>query len=183
MTKSLPFLALLALAACARVEPVDENALDALQPPTLNADAVAVNDVGDAAALPTMVWQADADAKRAAFGLTPDDPAFALRCDTDTRELELTRYAAGSTGAAGTMSLIGNGANLSVPVIAEETGGRAVLRTQVGDATLLGNIKAVFAGDQQIALATTGAPPLTLTATDEVRAIVDACQPDAAAVS
>lgn len=180
MTKFLSICAIFALAACARVEPVDANALDVQDLTAVDTDQAINNGEGDSAELPVMSWQVDADARRATFGLSPEDPAFALRCDAEKRELELTRFAAGAQGTAGTMSLIGNGANLSVPVLAEEIEGRSVLRTQIGDATLLGNIKSVFAGDQQIGLATTGASPLTLEATDEVRAIVNACQPEVA---
>lgn len=179
MTKFLSVCAFFALAACARVEPVDENALDVQDLTAVDTDQAINNGEGDSAELPVMSWQVDADARRATFGLTPEDPAFALRCDLETREVELTRFAAGAQGAAGTMSLIGNGANLSVPVLTEEVDGRAVLRTQIGDATLLGNLKSVFAGNQEIGLATTGAPSLMLAATDEVRAIVNACQPEA----
>lgn len=178
MTKKLPYLALFALAACARVEPVDENALDVQDVTTLNVENAADNTAAEDA-LPAMSWQVDATAQRAAFGLTADDPAFALRCDSDARELELTRYAAAADGAAGTMSLIGNGANLSVPVLGQDAVGKPVLRTQIGDATLLANIKAVFGGEQPVSVATTGAPPLTIGTADEVRAIIDSCQPTA----
>lgn len=185
MTKTLLLAAAtLALAACARTEPIPEDALDDVARP----DPVAVEDSNSDAApqlTPGMRWEIDEAANAALYGADRASPALSIACDEDgDKALILTRFFPTVPSGAGTMTLTGNGAIASVPVSAEANegrpGGRLSATLDVGD--LAGNVASVFRGLGPVNVTVTGAEPVVLEGGAEVGMILDSCLGPASAV-
>ncbi|MBW0144251.1 hypothetical protein [Sphingomicrobium clamense] len=168
--------AALALVACARTEPIPDDALDNVEPP-----APVALDEDDAATAPQLTpgmrWEIDEAANAALYGADRASPALSIRCDEDERALVLTRYFPTVPSGAGTMTLTGGGAIASVPVSAEQNegrpGGRLTATLDMGD--LANSVGTVFRSGEVINVSVTGAEPVVLMGGSEVSMILDAC--------
>lgn len=177
MTKLLLAAATLALAGCARTEPIPEDALDDVAAPA----PVAIDEEGEAPALqptPGMRWETDASANAALYGSDRGSPALSVACrEDDGKALVLTRFFPTVPAGAGTMTLTGNGAIASVPVSAEANqgrpGGRLSATLDLGD--LANNVAAVLRGPDPVNVSVTGAEPLVLVGGSEVEGVLEAC--------
>ena len=170
----------LGLAACARTEPIPEDALDDVAPP----DPVAVEqDAADAAPelTPGMRWEIDEAANAALYGGDRASPALSVRCDEDDdNSLVLARFFPTVPSGAGTMTLSGNGAVASVPVSAEANEGRpgGRLTATLDAGTLSASVANVLRGAGAINVTVTGADPIILMGGPEVESILSACLGD-----
>lgn len=176
--KLLITAAALSLVACARTEPIPEDALDNVEPPA----PVALDEDGEAAApalTPGMRWEIDEPANAALFGSDRASPALSVQCEQDdgSNALVLARYFPTVPAGAGTMTLTGGGAIASVPVSSEANegrpGGRLTATLDIGD--LAQSVGTVFRSGAVINVSVTGAEPIVLMAGDEVGMILNAC--------
>lgn len=174
--KLLISAAALTLVACARTEPIPDDALDNVEPP---APIVFDDDEASSAPqlTPGMRWERDEAANAALYGGDRASPALSIRCDEDDGALELTRYFPTVPSGAGTMTLTGGGAIASVPVSAEQNdgrpGGRLTATLDMGD--LAASVGEVFRSGAVINVSVTGAEPVVLMGGPEVAMILDAC--------
>lgn len=170
--------ALFGLAACARTEPIPEDALDNVAPP----EPIALDAPGEGAApalTPGMRWEMDQAANAALFGADRGSPALSLQCtgSGSSTSLVLARFFPTVPSGAGTMTLTGGGEIASVPVSAEANdgrpGGRLTATLDIGDLAM--SVAKVFRSDVPVNVSVTGAEPLVLMSGREVAAILDAC--------
>ncbi|WP_265569871.1 hypothetical protein [Sphingomicrobium nitratireducens] len=175
--KSLPLIAALLLAGCARTEPITDNVVE-------KADVPAALPAEDAEreALPLtpgMRWEIDEPANAALYGADRASAQLMLRCDEDGGEkaLVVSRFLPTVPSGAGTLTLTGNGAIASVPVVAEANEGRpgGRLSATLDPGALAQSIGAVFRGPDPVNVSTTGAEPLVLTGGPEVGMVLDNC--------
>ena len=158
--------ALCALSACARVEPIDLNEVEDVEPVAIE------NVIGDSgpALDANLTWRVED--LMAMFG-PDDDTLLSLTCTDGS--LEVVRYADGTSGA-GTLTFGGGDALASVAVAAggEALGGdryTALLAPgDIGD-----DLVAVFASGAPIDVTMTGVDPLIMPADAQVAGLVAAC--------
>jgi hypothetical protein len=186
-----PFLGFLALLACAKQDPVDDNAV--APPEGLVGDASATGLAAPAnaaaaesvqlAALPTatggLSWAYQAPDRTALFG-PPGTPAFSIQCSKQREgdnQLVFVRYLPPTGGGNATLSFTGNGQAASVPIAAvtnpDGKGGQWRASVSAGD-----NARAVartFAGPGSVNVSLTGLAPLVVPATAEPRQVFADC--------
>ncbi|WP_260482688.1 hypothetical protein [Sphingomicrobium flavum] len=184
MNKFLICTALMALGACARVEPIDDNALDELDTlpsPSELANAAAATEGGTPGL--RFAWLVDEPANAVIWGpqgQPPDaDPRLSIRCnaDDDQPQLVITHYAQGDreTGV-GTLRVSGNGSSASLPVaVLEEAGGAANWTANVDPGNLLDSLDDTFGGIGLVNVSLSGAQTLQVDASDAVRSVFDSC--------
>lgn len=177
-TKLLAAAAVLGLVACARTEPIPEDALDNVAPP----EPIAFDEQGEAGApqlTPGMRWEIDEPANAALFGSDRGSPSLSVRCDEGdgSNSLILARFFPTVPSGAGTMTLTGGGEIASVPVSAESNdgrpGGRLTATLDMGD--LAENVAKVFRSGAVVNVSVTGAEPLVLMGGEEAAMILDNC--------
>ena len=190
MNKFLICTALLALGACARVEPIDDNALDELDTlpsPSELANAAQANEGGTPGL--RFAWLVDEPANAVIWGPQGQppgaDPRLSISCDEDDGQpqLVITHFAEGDreTGV-GTLRGSGNGSSASLPVaVLDEAGGSANWTANVDPGNLLDSLDDTFGGIGLVNVSLSGAQTLQVDASDEVRAIFDACGANASA--
>lgn len=167
-----------ALAACARTEPIPENALDDVTQPSVAPEDL-ISEQPTPELTPGMEWDLDRSANAATFGADSASPALSVGCNVSgsERTLELARYFPTVPSGAGTMTLTGNGAIATVPVSAEANdgrpGGRLTATLDIGD--LAGSVGKVLRGENAINVSVTGAEPLVLMSGSDVRGVLDQC--------
>ena len=177
-TKLIMTVAALGLVACARTEPIPEDALDNVEPPA----PLALDEDGEAvtpALTPGMRWEVDEPANAALFGADRASPALSVRCDEGdgSKALVLARYFPTVPSGAGTMTITGGGEIASVPVSAEANegrpGGRLTATLDIGD--LARSVAAVFRSGEAVNVSVTGAESVVLMSGPEVASILDTC--------
>lgn len=183
--------AFMALLACAKQDPVDDNAVapseamvgdvsaTELAAPANAAAAEAAQQAALPAATGGLGWVYRAADRIALFG-PPGTPAFSIQCSKQREgesQLLFVRYLAPTSGGNGTLSFTGNGQAASVPVAAvinpSGVGGQWRATVSIGD-----NARAVakaFAGPGSVNVSITGLPPLVAPATGEPRRVFAEC--------
>jgi hypothetical protein len=185
-----PF-ALLLMLACAKTDPVDNDAVvpadilvgDAsatgLAAPANAAMAEAVQQ----AALPPpsggLGWIYREQDNSALFG-PPNSPAFSIQCQKPKEsepQLVFVRYLPPTSGAQGTLSFTGNGKAASVPIAAvtnpDGIGGQWRAAAAPNDS--MRDISEAFAGPGSVEVSITGTAPLVVPSSDEPRRVLAAC--------
>lgn len=182
MNKLLTCTALLALTACARVEPIDDNALDELD--TLPSPAELANQAESSAPSGTpglrFAWQAIDDGVVWGPEGQPANaaPRLAIMCDRDGTQpqLVITHYGEGNreTGV-GTLRMSGNGASASLPVALSTDDATERWLANVGPGDLMDSLDRTFGSINLVNVSLSGAPTLQVDSTDRVRSVFDAC--------
>lgn len=188
---STPFTLLLMLMACAKTDPVDDNAVAV--PSVIVGDASATGLAAPAnaamaetvqnAALPVasggLGWTYRAQDGSALFG-PPETPAFSIQCQRPKEgepQLVFVRYLPPTSGAQGTLSFTGNGKAASVPIAAvvnpDGVGGQWRAAASPNDSTR--DIGEAFSGPGRVEISITGTAPLVVPSSDEPRRVLSAC--------
>ena len=186
-----PFLGFLALLACAKQDPVDDNAV--APPVELSGDMSAAGLAAPAnaaaaeamqqAALPTatggLQWAYKATDGTALFG-PPGTPAFSIRCSKQREgdnQLVFVRYLPPTGGGNATLSFTGNGKAASVPIAAvtNPDGRGGQWRASVSISGSVRDIAEAFAGPGTVNVSLTGLAPLVVPATGEPRRVFTEC--------
>ena len=185
-----PF-ALLLLIACAKADPVDD---DAVSPPSIlvgdasatglaaPANAAVAEAVQQAAVPPAsggLAWSYRQQDQSALFG-PPGSPAFSIQCQKPKEgeaQLIFVRFLPPSGGAQGTLSFTGNGKAASVPIAAvtnpDGVGGQWRAAAAPDDSTR--DIGEAFAGPGSVEISITGTAPLVVPSSDVPRRVLAAC--------
>ena len=186
-----PSLAAFALVACAKHDPVDDNAVAPagelvgdVSASGLAAPAnAATAEAADQAALPPatsgLKWSYRVADRAALFG-PPGTPAFSIQCQVrreGARELLFVRSIPPVTGGQGTLSFTGNGQVASVPVaaVANPTGLSGDWRAVVAPDETARDVAEIFAGPGTVEVSITGYPPLVVPSTPEPRRVLAEC--------
>ena len=186
-----PFIGFMVLLACAKQDPVDDNAVapsdtmvgdvsaTGIAAPANASAAEAVQQAALPAATGGLGWTYRAADRTANFG-PPGTPAFSIQCSNQREgesQLLFVRYLAPTSGGNGTLGFTGNGQAASVPVSAvinpNGIGGQWRAAVPIGD-----NARAVaraFGGPGSISVSITGLPPLVVPATGEPRRVFAEC--------
>ena len=186
-----PFLGFLALLACAKHDPVDDNAV--APPNELVGDASATGlaapanaaaaEVAQQAALPTatggLKWTYRAADRAALFG-PPGTPAFSIQCSKQVEggnQLVFVRYLPPTGGGNATLSFTGNGKAASVPIAAvtNPDGGGGQWRASISAGDDARAAARTFSGPGTVNVSLTGLAPLVVPATGEPRRVFAEC--------
>lgn len=181
----------LMLVACAKTDPVDEEAVS--PPNSLGGDISAIGlappanattaEAAQQAALPTpsggLTWTYRQQDNSALFG-PPGSPAFSIQCQRPKEgepQLIFVRYLPPVSGAQGTLSFTGNGQAASVPIAAvtnpDGLGGQWRAAVSPNDSTR--DIAEAFAGPGSVEISVTGTAPLVAPPTLEPRRVLASC--------
>lgn len=179
------------LLACAKTDPVDENAVapagdlvgdlaaNGLAAPANAATAEAV----DQAALPPasggLRWTYNPQDMTASFG-PPGSPAFSIQCQKPKEgepQLIFVRYLSPAAGAQATLSFTGNGQAASLPVSPVANPGNlgGHWRATVPPDEHARDVSETFTGQGPVEVSVTGTPPLVVPATAEPRRVFADC--------
>jgi hypothetical protein len=186
-----PLLAALALPACAKTDPVDDNAVapadklvgdasaSGLATPANAATAEAVQRAALPPATGGLTWSYRAADRLALFG-PPGTPAFSIQCRVQregAKELLFVRSIPPVTGGQGTLSFTGNGEVASVPVaaVAIPTGLGGDWRAVVAPDEIARDVAETFAGPGTVEVSISGYPPLVVPSTAEPRRALAEC--------
>jgi len=189
-----PVLALLALPACAKTDPVADNAVapsdelagDAsatgLATPANAATAEAVAQAAVPAATGGLHWTYRGPERLAEYG-PPGSPAFSVQCQVERegpKQLIFIRYIPPVAGGQGTLSFTGNGQVASVPIaaVANPTGLSGHWRAVVTPDEIAHDVAEAFAGPGTVNVSISGYPPLVLPSTAEPRRVMAECLSD-----
>lgn len=186
-----PFLAAFVLLACAKTDPVAENAMapsdellgdasaSGLAAPANSGAAEAVEQAALPDATGGLVWSIDEPNRKASFG-PAGSPAFSIQCQVQRegpRQLIFVRYVAPTAGAKGTMSFTGNGEVASVPVAAvanpDGIGGEWRGVIDVGD--IARDVAETFGGPGPVDVSISDIPSLVVPASGEPRRLLSDC--------
>ncbi|MBB3764506.1 hypothetical protein [Sphingomicrobium lutaoense] len=170
------------ITACARVEPVDDNALEAVDP----IDSSELIETQDDAAARTpglrFAWRMDNDTGAAVWGPQGQpagtDPKLSVLCTKDggQPQLTITRYAIGDAEAgAGTLRVSGNGASAMIPVAMATGDSQGQWTANVGPGDLMRSLANAFAGIGMVDITLSGAEPLQVASAKRVRDIFANC--------
>lgn len=186
-----PMFVFMALLACAKRDPVDDDAVDptnelvgdvsasGLAAPANSSAAEAIRQ----AALPTdtggLLWAYRAADRTALFG-PPGTPAFSIQCNKAREgdsQLVFARYLPPTGGGNATLGFTGNGQAASVPIAAvtnaDGRGGQWRATIPVGDNAR--SVARTFAGPGTVNVSLTGLAPLVVPATAEPRRVLADC--------
>ena len=182
-----PFLGFLGLLACAKHDPVDDDAVDppnsvvgdiaasGLAAPANAAAAEAVQQAALPAATGGLKWAYRANDRSALFG-PPGTPAFSISCER-TNRLTFVRYLPPTGGGDATLSFTGNGHAASIPIAAvtnpDGRGGQWRASVPIGDN--IRDVAETFAGPGTVNVSLTGLAPLVVPATGEPRRVFAEC--------
>jgi len=186
-----PFLGFLALLACAKQDPVDDNAV--APPASIAGDASATGlaapanaaaaEAAQQAAIPAatggLKWAYRAADRTALFG-PPGTPAFSIQCSKQREgdsQLIFVRYLPPTGGGNATLSFTGNGKAASVPIAAvtnpDGRGGQWRASVSIGDSVR--DVAETFNGPGTVNIALTGLAPVVVPATSEPRRVFAEC--------
>ena len=179
------------LLACAKTDPVDENAVaptgdlvgdmaaTGLAAPANAATAEAV----DQAALPPasggLTWTYDQQNRTALFG-PQGTPAFSIQCQKPkegTPQLIFVRYLPPASTGEATISFTGNGQAASLPVspVANPDGLGGHWRGAVPPDEHARDVAETFVGQGTVEVSVSGTPPLVVPSTAEPRRVFAEC--------
>lgn len=162
----LPIAAIIVLSACARVEPIDLNEVEDVEPVAIGNGVTDDTPALDA----NLSWRVEE--LTAIFG-PEDGQLLSLACADGS--LEIARYAEGTTGA-GTLTFGTGDALASVAVAADgETLGGEQYTASLAPGDIGDDLVAVFASGTPIDVTMTGVDPLIVPADPEVAGLVSAC--------
>lgn len=187
----LPMIAFVALLACAKQDPVDDDAVapsdelvgDAsaagLATPANAAAAEAIQQAALPAATGGLRWAYQAADRTALFG-PPGTPAFSIQCSKQREgdnQLVFVRYLPPTGGGNATLGFTGNGHAASVPIAAvinpDGRGGQWRATVSAGDNAR--DVAQTFAGPGSVSISLTGLAPLVVPATGEPRQVFAEC--------
>lgn len=186
-----PLLGFLALLACGKQDPVDDNAIappDALvgdasakglAAPANAAAAEALQQAALPAATGGLTWSYQTADRTALFG-PPGMPAFSIQCSKAREgdsQLVFVRYLTPTVGGNATLSFTGNGQAASVPIAAvinpDGKGGQWRASVSAGDNAR--DVAETFAGPGAVNISLTGLAPLVVPAAAEPRRVFAEC--------
>jgi hypothetical protein len=185
-----PMLAL-AVPACAKSDPVDDNAIapsaelagDASATGLATPANVATAEAVERAALPAapggLSWTYRGADRLAEFGPT-GSPAFSIQCQVEKegpKQLIFIRYIPPVAGGQGTLSFTGNGQVASVPIaaVANPNGLSGHWRAVIAPDEIAHDVAEAFAGPGTVNVSISGYPPLVVPSTAEPRRILAEC--------
>lgn len=177
--------------ACARTDPVDENAIAPagnlagdMSATGLAAPAnAAAAEAREQAALPPasggLSWTHNQQDRTATFG-PPGSPAFSIQCQKPRegeRQLIFVRYLPPTAGATATLSFTGNGQAASLPIspIANPGGLGGHWRAAVPPDEHARDVSEAFAGEGPVEVTVSGTPPLVVPTAAEPRRVFADC--------
>ena len=181
----------LMFAACARADPVDDNAVapagdllgdmaaNGLATPANAATAEALQQASVPAATGGLAWTYSEQDRTASFG-PPGSPAFSIQCQKPREgeaQLIFVRYLAPASGGNATLSFTGNGQAASLPVsaIVNPDGIGGQWRAMVGPDEHSRDVAEAFSGPGTVEVSVTGTPPLVVPSTGEPRRVLADC--------
>ena len=186
-----PMFGFLVLLACAKQDPVADNALapsdelvgdasaSGLAAPANAAAAEAAKQAALPAATGGLRWAYRAADRAALFG-PPGTPAFSIQCNRQREgdsQLVFIRFLPPTTGAKGTLSFTGNGQVASVPVAGVTNpngiGGQWRATVSVGD--IARDVAETFSGPGAVNVTISGLPALVVPASPEPRRVFAEC--------
>jgi len=186
----IPLIAGLALPACAKPDPVADNAT---APPDelvgdasatgLAAPANAAAEAIEQAALPTatggLTWTYRSADRIALFG-PPGSPALSIQCQVQREGqmgLLFVRAIPPTARGKGRLSFTGNGQVASVPVtaVANPTGPGGDWRAVVAPDEIARDVGETFAGPGTVEVSISGYPPLVVPSSGEPRRVFAEC--------
>lgn len=181
----------LILLACARQDPVEDNAV--APPDELVGDAsasglaapanAAAAEAAQQAALPAATgglrWAYQAAARTAEFG-PPGTPAFSIQCNRQREgdnQLVFIRFLPPTAGSSGTLSFTGNGQVASVPIsgVANPNGIGGQWRATISVGDIARDVAETFSGPAPVNISVTGLPALVVPASPEPRRVFAEC--------
>lgn len=186
-----PMFGFLVLLACARQDPVEDNAV--APPDELVGDAsasglaapanAAAAEAAQQAALPAATgglrWAYQAAARTAEFG-PPGTPAFSIQCNRQREgdnQLVFIRFLPPTAGSSGTLSFTGNGQVASVPIsgVANPNGIGGQWRATISVGDIARDVAETFSGPAPVNISVTGLPALVVPASPEPRRVFAEC--------
>lgn len=186
-----PMFGFLALLACAKQDPVADNATappdelvgdvsaTGLAAPANAAAAEAVQQAAVPAATGGLRWAYQAAARTAEFG-PPGTPAFSIQCSKQREagsQLVFARYLPPTSAGNGTLSFTGNGQAASVPIAGvtnpDGVGGQWRATISVGDNAR--HVAKTFSGPGAVNVTISGMPALVVPASPEPRRVFAEC--------
>ena len=189
-----PFVAAVMLIACAKADPVADNAVapsdellgdasaDGLAAPANAAAAEAAQQAAVPAATGGLSWTLDEANRMASFG-PPGTPAFSIQCQKRREgpaQLIFVRYMAPNANSSATLSFTGNGHAASVPISAvrnpDGLGGEWRAAIDPGDTAR--DVAETFAGPGTVDVSISGLPSLVVPAGAEPRRALAECLAD-----
>jgi hypothetical protein len=187
----ISFQLALLLMACAKTDPVDEDAVEpagellgdmaanGLAAPGNAAAAEAVRQAALPPASDGLSWSYSAQDRTALFG-PPGSPALSIQCQKPKEgeaQLIFVRYLAPAAGAQATLSFTGNGQAASVPIssITNPGGLGGHWRAAVPPNDNARDVSETFAGEGPVEISVSGTPPLVVPASDEPRRVFADC--------
>ncbi|MCM8557743.1 hypothetical protein [Sphingomicrobium sediminis] len=177
MKQIMPLVPLLLLSACARTEPVSDAELEDVETtaPVGQPDLEVDDDGPEALPTSAMSWMVEGDS--AVYGASASEPAFAINCQDGGNGIDVVRYGAEGSGTAGSLSIVGNGSTATVPVVASEAGeeGEFNWSASLERGELATNLVTAFGSDDPVNINATGVEPLILSATPDLRGLLDRC--------
>jgi hypothetical protein len=184
-------LTFLLMVACAKTDPVDEDAVTppnslvgdisavALAPPANATTAEAVRQAALPSASGGLAWTYRQQDNSALFG-PPGSPAFSIQCQKPREgepQLIFVRYLPPTAGSQGTLSFTGNGQAASVPIAAvvnpDGVGGQ--WRAAVPPNDSIRDIGDAFAGPGTVEISVAGTAPLVVPSSEEPRRVLADC--------
>jgi hypothetical protein len=186
-----PMFAFLALLACAKHDPVDDNAVDpsselvgdasatGLAAPANAAAAEAMQQASLPAATGGLRWAYRSADRTALFG-PAGTPAFSIQCGKATEgdsQLIFVRYLPPTGGGNATLSFTGNGKAASVPIaaVANSDGRGGQWRATISVSDNARDVAEAFSGPGTVNVSLTGLAPLVVPATGEPRRVFAEC--------
>lgn len=186
-----PMLAFVALLACSKRDPVDNDAVDPSSELVGDASATglatpanaAAAEAAKQAALPSATgglrWAYRPGDRMALFG-PAGTPALSIQCSAPPngeRQLIFVRYLPPTGGGNATLSFTGNGQVASVPIAAvinpDGRGGEWRATVPVGDNTR--DVAETFSGPGTVNVSLTGLAPVVVPSTGEPRRVFADC--------
>lgn len=181
-----PLPILLLVMACAKTDPVDE---DAVAPPANLGTAMVANAaIVDAAAQGSLTpadgglsWTYDEVDGTATFG-PAEAPALSIQCQKPKEgeaQLIFVRHIPPESGTQATLSFTGNGKAASVPVspITNPDGLGGHWRAAVPPSDNARDVAEAFAGQGTVEVSVSGTPPLVVSSSAEPRRVFGDCLP------
>lgn len=186
-----PFLALIALPACAKTDPVDDNAVapsdhligDASATGLAAPANAAAAEAARQAALPPasggLTWSFREADRTALFG-PPETPAFSIQCQRQREgqsELIFVRDLPPTAGGKGTLSFTGNGQAASVPIagVSDPSGTSGQWRAVIAPGDIARDVAETFAGQGPVDVSVSGLPSLVVPAAEIPRRVLREC--------
>ena len=186
-----PMFGFLVLLACAKQDPVADNALapsdelvgDVSATGLAAPENAAAAEAAKQAALPSATgglrWAYRAADRAAEFG-PPGTPAFSIQCNRQRKgdsQLVFVRFLPPTSADSGTLSFTGNGQAASVPVAAvansDGDGGQWRATVSVGDNAR--HVAKTFSGPGAVHVRISGLPALVVPASPEPRRVFAEC--------